>query len=279
MAIFSVDTARCDKDGLCQTICPVRIIRAGEDGYPAITPEREAYCIACGHCAAVCPRGAVSLRGTPSDALTPIDRGLKVDFPAAAQLLKARRSVRHFKPELLSRSEILEILEVCRWAPTGTNTQSLRWTVVDGFARVRELAALVVDWMRAVAEHDPVLAKRMNLPGIIRAFDEGKDPVCRGAPHLVAVRAGSASLTPAEDAVIGLTYLEIAAAARGWGTCWAGFVALGGRQHRPVLEALGVGPDETLHGAVMLGRPRYRFARLPERKPLDLTWLPAGEPT
>jgi nitroreductase/NAD-dependent dihydropyrimidine dehydrogenase PreA subunit len=272
MTIFSVDPARCEKDDLCLTVCPLRIIRAGADGYPAVTPEREAYCIACGHCAAICPRGAITLRDTPGAALTPLDKTLAVSFEAASQLLKARRSVRHFKPEPLSRAQIVEVLDVTRWAPTGTNTQSLKWTVIDGFSRVRELAGLVVDWMRGVAAADPAMGKRLNLPGVIRAFEEGKDPVCRGAPHVVAVHAGRESVTPAEDAVIGLTYLELAAFARGYGTCWAGFVALGGKSHKPILDFLGIPPEEKLYGAVMLGRPRYRFARLPERKPASVAW-------
>lgn len=48
-----------------------------------------------------------------------------------AQLIKARRSIRRFKPMKISRKTINEILELARWAPSAHNAQPWRIVVID----------------------------------------------------------------------------------------------------------------------------------------------------
>lgn len=46
--------------------------------------------------------------------------------------IKSRRSIRSYKPDLISEEVLTELLEVARWAPSGTNTQPWEFFVLTG---------------------------------------------------------------------------------------------------------------------------------------------------
>ena len=48
------------------------------------------------------------------------------------EAIKSRRSVRAYKPDPVSGEVLTELLEVARWAPSGTNTQSWEFFVLTG---------------------------------------------------------------------------------------------------------------------------------------------------
>jgi nitroreductase len=69
-----------------------------------------------------------------------------------------------------------------------------------------------------------------------------------------------------------MTTFELAAAARGIGTCWAGFF-MTAVKHRPQLhEALDLPGGHVLSMALMVGYSKLQFLRLPERKKPNITW-------
>ena len=62
MSLFTIDPEKCNKDELCVKACPTNVIRMGSpDEMPEPNPDFEEYCLACGHCVAVCPTEAFSL--------------------------------------------------------------------------------------------------------------------------------------------------------------------------------------------------------------------------
>jgi len=48
------------------------------------------------------------------------------------EAIKSRRSVRAYKPDPVPKEILTELLEVARWAPSGTNTQSWEFFVLTG---------------------------------------------------------------------------------------------------------------------------------------------------
>ena len=63
MTLFTIDPEKCKRDGICVNECPARIIvQADKDSVPSLVEGGEALCINCGHCVAVCPHEAFSLK-------------------------------------------------------------------------------------------------------------------------------------------------------------------------------------------------------------------------
>lgn len=272
MPLFTIDPDKCNGDGLCAAECPAGCIEIAPGGLPAPHERKQAYCLNCGHCVAVCPTDAITLERLPRPAVRK-DRSLEISREQAEQFLKWRRSVRFFKDEPVDEKVLAEILGVTEYAPSGHNARPTRWTVAGSRAKVAELGAAVVDWMRREVEKDGPLVGRLHLPGIVRAWDNGLDLVCRNAPALAVAYGPRAGVTPAEDAVIAVTYLDLAANAVGLGGCWCGYLMAAARHDEEIRSILGVPEDAAVYGALMLGKPARRFRSIPPRPEPDIQWL------
>lgn len=272
MPLFSVDPDKCNKDGLCAAECPAGCIEFAEGTLPVPHEKKQAYCLNCGHCVAVCPTAAIRLEKFPVESVRR-DRSLNISYEQAEQFLKGRRSVRSFKDEPVDRELIGRILGVTEYGPSGHNARPTKWTVATNREKVAEVAGAVVDWMRGEVEQESRVAASLHLPGIVRAWDGGLDLVCRNAPALVVAYGPKRGVTPREDAIIAVNYLELAAAAAGLGACWCGYLIAAAAFDRGVCDILGVPGDAVVYGALMLGKPRRRYRSIPPRPEPDVQWM------
>jgi len=137
---------------------------------------------------------------------------------------------------------------------------------------VNRLASMVIDWARLMLPMMPDQSMVKKMGRRIAAWDEGIDPMLRGAPHLIVVHS-QADLPFAEaDCVNALSYLELYAFAKGLGTCWAGYLTAAANFHEPIAKALGLPTGNKCFGAVMLGYPQYKYTRIPKRKAPVVNW-------
>ena len=271
MSLFSVDRAKCTRDGLCAMECPMGIISMN-GGVPEPTEGAGERCINCGHCVSVCPHGALSLKTMPTTQCQPLSQSWKVPPEQIEQLLKGRRSVRLYTQQEVTRETLEQVLDFARYAPSAKNFQPLGWIVIQKPERVRELAGLVIDWMRAQAEQRSTMAKLMNFGGLITAWDNGYDAILRSAPHLIVSYAPQAARTAIVDASIALTYIELAATSFDIGTCWAGYFHMASTQSAELQAALGVPKKHQCTGTLMLGYPKLQHQRIPLRNEVKVAW-------
>lgn len=272
MSLFTIDETRCKRDGLCAAECPAGCIVFEEGGLPTPHEKKQAYCLECGHCMAVCPADAIRLARFEAGS-TPVDGALRLSPEQAEQFLRSRRSVRAFRDEPVDRDEVLELLRTAEYGPSGHNARPTRWCVALGAGKVAGIAEAVADWMRDQAEADSPLASALHLAGIVRAWDNGVDMICRNAPALAVAWGPRKGVTPREDAVIAATYLELAAFGRGLGACWCGYVVMGAAHSPEIARLLGAPGDAQVYGALMLGRPARRNRAIPPRPEPGVTWL------
>ena len=264
MAMITIDQNKCKKDGICVAECPFSLISlTNDDGFPEIRPAAARLCIQCGHCVAVCPHDALSLAAINPDDFQPIGNGSPPTLKKTGLLLTPHRSIRTYEQQTIPRAQIEQLLDLCRWAPSAKNAQPVHWLVLENPEAVHHLAGLVVDWLRTGTSY----------PGIVAAWDQDKDMVLRGAPHLLVAHAHKDSLKPEIDCTIALTYFDLAATSCGIGTCWAGIlmsaVAAG---HQPLLDALALPEDHHLYGAMIFGYPRFQYFKIPARKEARVIW-------
>jgi nitroreductase len=190
----------------------------------------------------------------------------------AEHFLRSRRSIRSFRREKIERDTLSRLIDVARYAPTGTNSQQVRWLVIDSPEGVRELAGMTVDLLRHMIETNDPMARTYGLSGWVAAWEAGADPVLRKASALVVVHAPSEYFLAQVDCAIALTYLDLAAPSFGLGTCWAGFLMLGVAQWPPLRQALALPEGHACFGAMMVGYPKYQYRRLPLRDEAQVTW-------
>jgi nitroreductase/NAD-dependent dihydropyrimidine dehydrogenase PreA subunit len=273
MGLLIVDESKCKKDGICAGECPMAIIRLQDgDGYPELVPGGDAACLTCGHCVAVCPHGALSHARVPIEECPSIKNELTINEEQAVQFLRSRRSIRSYEDKPVEQDKIQRLIEIGRYAPTGSNSQLVEWVVFTDKSRIHDLAALAVDWMRHALKQDPQATAMPYLPLIVAAWDAGYDAVLRNAPALVVATAPEKAGNGMVDLTLALSYLELAALTLGLGTCWAGLLQAGCLYWQPLKEALGIPEGYPHHYPIMLGYPKVKYHRLPARKAPKITW-------
>ncbi len=274
MRLFTIDEEKCTRCGICSNACPMQVIEsASAEAFPSPTSDAELFCIKCGHCVAVCPDGALALDFMKPTDCPAIQRDLLPAEISIHEFLKSRRSIRRFKDKPVSREVLADLIEVSRYAPTGSNKQQVQWTIFDDAGKIRDLASQVIDWTRLVAEivPDKALAKRMKR--MIAAWDEGKDRVLRDAPGLIIAHAQADLPFAQADCIIALTYLELYAASKGLGTCWAGYLTSATGFDEPLMKSIKLPQGHTCFGAVMIGYPTYDYTRIPGRNKAVIDWI------
>lgn len=272
MTLITVNPDTCLQDGLCARECPAGCIVFEKGQLPVPHEEKYAYCLECGHCVAVCPSGALQLDNFPDEGI-PLDRELDVSPEQVSQFLRARRSVRIFKNSPVGRDALEKLLDVTQYAPSGHNARPVRWTVADTPEKVREIATTIAGWMRNQAEQETELAGKLHLHGIVKAWDNGRDMICRNAPSLAVAYGPQQGVTPMQDGVIGITYLELAATGAGLGACWCGYAVLAAQYDESVRRALGVPEGKMVYGSLMIGKPVLKYKYMPPRAKADINWL------
>ena len=108
------------------------------------------------------------------------------------EAIKARRSIRKYKPEPISREDLLRLLEAARLAPSGGNRQPWRFIVVI----------------------DP--ERRKSLASVSQGF------VADAYAVIVALGDPKVSRWFKQDPMIALEHVALEATELGLGTCWIG---------------------------------------------------------
>lgn len=273
MSLFTIDETKCKGDGICVAECPMKIIEMEDDkSLPTPTAEADEKCIQCGHCVAVCPHGAFTHNQIKSEDFPPINKDWLLSTEQAEQFLRSRRSIRAYKEKAVEQAHLQQLIEIARYAPTGTNSQQVNWLVVNSRAEVMKLTGMVIDLIKVMVSNDHPMSKRYNLAGFVTAWEQGVDIISRGAPALVMTHAPKEYGLAQVDCTSALTYFDLAAPTLGLGACWAGFFMIALSQYQPLIDALELPEGHGVFGAMMTGYPKFKYQRMVPRKEPKITW-------
>ena len=291
----TIDSERCKKDGLCAMVCPVSVIQQDEKvTVPKISDEQR--CIACGQCVAICRHGAISHSEFPATTIQAIQFEQMPTPEQVLTLLKSRRSIRTFRDKPLAQETIETIIDGARFAPSGHNSQSTEFLVVQDSAVLNKVSAMVIEYLKfeikrfsnplfrtaaLLADRKSAESGLHEIPGFkrkVQMFESGADPILNGAPVLLAFHARRTDGFGDVNAQLALQNASLVAHALGIGHFYTGWVLAPGRApmarawNRRIPNLLGIPPDNNLYGALALGYPIPRFKNMIERKPPRIEW-------
>lgn len=266
MDLLTVDQSKCLHCGICVECCPSCILSMGENG-PECNFDRG--CMSCGQCVAICPVGALDNKYTPLSEQRPVTMPT-LDAETAYEFLRMRRSVRIFKDAAPTEEEITRMLDVCRYAPTAGNSQGMYYIVIRDKETISAIADTVADWMEAEVEAGT--ENKRYFTTVLHAYRErGQDIIARHAPCLIFATARRLNITGVSNCEQSWAYAELFAPTIGLGTTIAGFIqSCGIAGYKPLLDIVGVPKKHNLVGALMVGYPKYKFKRMPERQHLKV---------
>jgi nitroreductase len=204
--------------------------------------------------------------------------------------MRSRRSVRNYHPKRpVRRDKIEQIIEAARYAPTGSNAQSLQHIVIetretiDTLVRhtVEEIRKKLIQWSdkTALANMEPWEASRAQADHdfyerIIAEYDVGIDNIFYQAPVVIITHADrSVTSCPLEDATIAAHQMMLMAESLGLGTCYIGNFYPYANDSPAIREILSVPEVNEILMAFTLGYPLIRFNKLVDRNEPEVQWL------
>ncbi|MFA6449928.1 MAG: nitroreductase family protein [bacterium] len=287
--MIAIDNEKCVKCGACAGVCPALVIESVEAG---MEPVHEDSCIKCYHCVAVCPESAVSCDEFSIEEfrmINDVDEGIAA---GVENQLMSRRSVREFKNKPVSRELLEKLIEIAGHAPTGHNAQAVEFSVISDrelidsldtrilkkFDRLVSLAGSTVGETIVAMFAGKKMAKDIIESGtaikrFLNSEGHGKLHIFRGAPVLIVAHCGAGALTGKDDCVTALCHMLFAAEASGLGGTWIGYLVGAARIDSKLKQPLGVPASNTIHSAMILGWPKYKYKRMIPRKNLPVKWI------
>ena len=240
---IKIDREKCIGCGLCEGDCVAHNI-ALEDGKARV---RAQDCILCGHCAAVCPKEAVTISGYG-------------EKPVPDKVIRCRRTIRQFQDREIPEAVLAQVLEAGRMTHTAKNMQDVSFIVLDREkAKIEQMAVRLFRRLKPLAGLFSPLARRSQIGDHFFFFH---------AP-IVIVIAAKAPI----DGALAAQNMEFVAEANGLGVLFSGFFTTAAGASGRIRKALGVPSGKKAVTTLVLGYPAVRYQRSAQREALDVRYL------
>ena len=253
--IIQVDKNLCIGCELCTGDCPVNNIIIKEK--KAVIKNQE--CSKCGHCEAICPKGAVTLTGfsektmeiTEKSTLNPIDLLIA---------LKTRRTIRQFKNSEVPLEIIQQIIEAGRVTPSAKNAQNVSYIVLSKDKEKYEEVA--VKFFRKIQGFAKLWMKAAREVVIDDNFFFKKAPI---AIMVVTKDKVSGSLAASNMALMAESY--------GLGVLYSGFFTSVANYSKKLRKILNLKHSDYVVTTLVIGYPNVKYRRTTKKEEAMIRYL------
>lgn len=251
-----VDKEKCIGCAKCQKDCVSYKIRV-EDKKAVFSGGT---CLECGHCFAVCPVSAISMPSYDTKGCKCTADIGEFDSDEFLLALKSRRSIRQYSDEKVSKEDILKIIDAARYAPTGTNSQDIHYTVIQD--KLSELEEIAVKVFRTAKKSVSPLSKYLSSIDIDDKF------FSKGAPVAIVISGKTKT-----NSCIASAYAELMAANLGLGAFYSGFFLAAAKLSPKIKKSLAVPTGFTPYACLFIGHPEVEYKRLVPRKKPEIDFI------
>ena len=256
MKTIEINKEKCVRCGLCISDCLTSCIEFDKDNFPYM--KKEENCISCGHCMAICPTGALSLNHKNPDESEP------VNYYDILSLIKSRRSIRQYKDEEITEETFEKLKSMLAYVPTGCNSHSLHFSIVEKKSAMDIIRNKVNENVLKALSYKALSPIVDKFEKYKKGFEEGKDIIFRGAPHMIVASSSIKAPCALEDPIIALSYLELYAQHLGLGTCWCGFAEMSLKFFPEICDMLEIPSGYKPVYVMLLGIPAVKYQRTPQ---------------
>nr|WP_319537686.1 nitroreductase family protein [uncultured Methanospirillum sp.] len=274
---FSIASDRCTQCGICSQVCLSSIIiQDSVTKVPVIVDESLEYCTVCGHCESFCPHGAIRIDSPEMVPFPGMSSVQKIQPDMVQHLITSRRTIRKYQNNPIPKENLMDILDIVRYAPSGFNLHPVEWMIVTDPALIHNLSSSTTTWLQSLqgvensGEYAPLLPV---ISTILTAWESGEDPICYHAPALIIAHAEKTVHSAGYDAIIALSYLDLIAHVYDLGTCWAGLLQMALSGSPEVYGLLPIPPGHVVHHILIIGKPLYDVHQIPKRPPVKVSFV------
>jgi nitroreductase/NAD-dependent dihydropyrimidine dehydrogenase PreA subunit len=279
---------KCTGCGLCIKACPSFVFEMTNKKSWVVRGE---WCIGCGQCGTVCPEEAILHEASARGKGARLGSQPAITAERLMLLLRERRSVRNYRNKPVPKKQLEQILEAGRYAPTGSNSQNVRYLALTRPVEIDQLRQMAMAFyerifkfarnrsgaflLKILAGRRMVEELRESIPKIEHAkklVDQGEDRLFYGAPAVMVVHAESWDTTSAFNCALALYSCSLMAHTLGIGCCFNGYLQGAANNSRRIKKWLGIPRDHQCFGAMTLGYPAIRYRRLVLRDPAKVKW-------
>jgi nitroreductase/NAD-dependent dihydropyrimidine dehydrogenase PreA subunit len=291
--MITLDRARCDDCRECLWVCPNDVFAIALDaaGHERLEIRYPDQCYACGHCIAACKPHGLSHPDLPATQFVPLPEP-DVSPEALLDLIRARRSIRRYRPDPPPAEIVDRLLAAGTEAGTAANAQTEGFVLVKDRTFLHELERIVVEalWeggLKHVGESGlmaRITAARLgrevfeqarrtrDVLGRRRERGEVAGSIFRDAPLLVVAHGLRANPLAPANCALALRNIELVALTLGLGTCWMGYLVAAAGRSGAVARLLDLPVNRQAYGAVTVGYPAERYTVAMPRRPREVRW-------
>lgn len=268
--MFKIDEEKCIHCGLCIKDCSADAIEFNENKIPVMDEKK---CFKCQHCMAICPVGALSVCDKDpqnSDAIW------AQNPDSVLNLIKSRRSCRHYKQENVSSEKMQKLKDMLKFVPTGCNNHRLHFSFIDDIEVMNEFRSHVNGKILDALTKKAVKPLVDKFGRYTKRFVEGEDIVFRTAPHILVVSTPVDAPCYEIDPTIALSYFELYANSMGIGTCWCGLGEFCLLVMPELSEYLEVPQGYKASYMMLFGEPENKYARTVQPEEVKIVSVQKG---
>lgn len=286
MSWVSINQDECTECGTCVERCACFSDQTGE----IVAAADENSCNLCGHCVSLCPTGAITHSKMNMDNFIELDQNIEFKTEDFVQFIRRRRSHRKFADKPVPREVLKQLVDVCRYAPTGSNVQDVEIMVIQDPEKIQKLSDLTIESFEKAQEILEQRAKALKTAGkelpenmkyslqVLQRRSErmatrepARDTVFHQAPVVLLFHSPEATSAPKDNGVIASTTAALTAMTMGLESCYIGIFEAAA-SYRPIMEELNLPPGHKIFSVLIMGYPTMTYYRTVDRKPMKVRW-------
>lgn len=250
-----LDADKCIGCGLCAKVCVAHNMVINNKKAETVLDT----CIMCGQCTAICPRKAVFISGYTSEQIEKTkDIALKPND--ILEVIRFRRTIRHFKQKEIPREVIELILEAGRLTHTAKNMQDVSFVVLNEQKNhVEQMAVNLFRKIKPLADLFSPMARNNRIDENFFFFN---------APIAIVILAKDKT-----NGILAAQNMEFVAEAHGLGVLYSGYFTMAANASPKIKKAIKVPKGKSVAMTLVLGFPDVKFLRSVQRKELDVNYM------